>query len=194
VVDWIRLLEHNPSLLYGSVALFGLVVGSFLNVVIHRLPKMDAGRRLAPGVLGFSRPGARDGARSANLTLAHPPSHCRHWIRPSENIPLLSYLVLRGRCAACGGAIGRRYPLVEAMTALLFVLVVQRLGIGWETLAILILTGSLITLAAIDLDTGLLPDVIALPLLWVGPVLSLAGWFTDSRSVILGAALGYLIL
>jgi len=88
----------------------------------------------------------------------------------------------------------RRYPLVEAMTALLFVLVVQRLGIGWETLAALILTGGLITLAAINLGTGLLPDVITLLLLWVGLVLSLASWFTGSRSAILGATLGYLIL
>jgi len=107
-----------------------------------------------------------------------------------ENLPLLSYLVLRGRCSSCGGAIGPRYPLVEALTALLSVLVVQRFGIGWESAAALILTWRLITLAAIDLETGLLPDAVTLPGLWLG--LSPAHWFTDSHSAILGAVLGYL--
>lgn len=193
MVDWIALLEHHPNLLYGGVALFALAVGSFLNVVIYRLPRMleDTWRRECADLLGGEKiapPGPR-------LSLARPSSHCRHCghrIRALENIPLLSYLVLRGRCSSCGGAIGPRYPLVEAVTALLSVLVVQRFGIGWESAAALVLTWSLITLAAIDRETGLLPDAITLPVLWLGLVLSLAGWFTDSHSAILGAVLGYL--
>jgi len=129
------------------------------------------------------------------LSLAYPPSRCRHCghrIRALENIPLVSYLVLRGRCSACGGTIDLRCPLVETGTALLSVLVVQRFGIGWEGAAALVLTWCLIALAVIDLDTRLLPDVITLPVLWLGLLLSLGSWFTDSRSAILGAALGYL--
>ncbi len=106
----------------------------------------------------------------------------------------MSYLVLHGRCSSCDGAIGLRCPLVETGTALLSVLVVWRFGIGWESAAALILTWCLIALAAIDLDTRLLPDVITLPILWLGLLLSLGGWFTDSRSAILAAAFGYLSL
>jgi len=192
---WIVLLEHNPSLLYGIVALFSLAVGSFLNVVIYRLPKMleyDWYQECA--ALTGKEAAAPQGSR---LSLVHPPSrchHCGHRIRALENIPLLSYLVLHGRCSSCGGAIGLRCPLVEAGTALLSILVVWRFGIGWESAAALVLTWCLIALAVIDLDTRLLPDVVTLPVLWLGLVLSLGGWFTDSRSAILGAALGYLSL
>jgi len=194
MADWIMLFAHNTGLLYGFVVLFALVVGSFLNVVIYRLPRMldDAWRRECAALTGREEATAPQGPR---LSLAHPPSHCRHCghrVCALENIPVLSYLALRGRCASCGGRIGLRYPLVEIVTALLSVLVVRRFGIGWEGVAALVLTWCLITLAAIDLDTWLLPDVITLPVLWLGLVLSLADWFTDSRSAILGAALGYL--
>jgi leader peptidase (prepilin peptidase)/N-methyltransferase len=142
--------------------------------------------------------GAEDIApKDPRLTLSLPGSHCRHCghrVRTLENIPLLGYVVLRGRCSACGGRIGLRYPLVEAATAFLSVLVVWRFGIGLESTAALILTWGLITLAVIDLDTQLLPDTVLLPLLWLGLLLSLAEWFTDSRSAILGATLGYLSL
>jgi len=194
-MDWITLLEHNPGLLYGSIALFSLAVGSFLNVVIYRLPKMleyDWRRECAAstGEEAAVPPGPR-------LSLVYPPSQCRHCghrIRALENIPLLSYLVLRGRCSSCGGPISLRCPLIEVGTALLSVLVVWRFGIGWESTAALILTWCLIALAVIDLDTRLLPDIIILPVLWLGLLLSLGGWFADSHSAILGAALGYLSL
>lgn len=194
-MTWIALIEHNPLLLFGMTALFGLIVGSFLNVVIYRLPKMmeqDWSQECA-SLTGdeYREP---EGPR---LTLARPGSHCPHCghrVGGLENIPLLSYLVLRGRCAACGEKIGLRYPVVEAVTALISVLVVWRFGIGWESAAALILTWGLIALAVIDFDTKLLPDLITLPLLWLGLLASLGGWFTDSHSAIPGAALGYLSL
>jgi len=191
----IELLENNPILLYGVTALFALIVGSFLNVVIFRLPKM------------MERDWRQDCASLTNeigtepqeqcLSLAHPGSHCRHCghpVGPLENIPLLSYLFLRGRCSACGERIGLRYPLVEATTALLSALVVWRFGVGGDSAAALLLTWGLIALAIIDYDTQLLPDAITIPLLWMGLLMSLGGWFTDSHSAIIGAALGYLSL
>jgi leader peptidase (prepilin peptidase)/N-methyltransferase len=194
-MSWIALIEHNPVLLFGVTALFALIVGSFLNVVIYRLPKMmdQAWRQDCASLTGIQerRP---EGQR---LTLARPGSHCRHCghaLRALENIPLLSYLVLRGRCAACGEKIGLRYPVVEATTAILSVLVVWRFGIGWASAAALTLTWGLIALAVIDFDTHLLPDLITLPLLWLGLLASLVEWFADSQSAIPGAALGYLSL
>jgi leader peptidase (prepilin peptidase)/N-methyltransferase len=180
-------------LLYAATGLFALAVGSFLNVVIHRLPRMlEAQWQRECAEAGFT---TAEDQRPLSLTApgSHCP-HCGHALRPWENIPLLSYLLLRGRCSACAGPISPRYPLVEAVTALLSALVVWRLGIGWDTAAALLLTWGLIALAFIDLETELLPDVITLPLLWLGLLASLAGWFSDSHSAILGAALGYLFL
>lgn len=190
------LIIETPALLYGVTGLFALAVGSFLNVVIHRLPQMlEARWRRECADIGEESP--RQHEEQPPLTLARPGSrcpHCGHALRAYENIPLLSYLVLRGRCSACATPISPRYPIVEAATAALSVLVVWRFGVGWETGAALLLTWGLIALAAIDLDTQLLPDVITLPLLWLGLLASLAGWFSDSNSAILGAALGYLFL
>lgn len=194
-MSWIALIEHNPVLLFGVTALFALIVGSFLNVVIYRLPKMmdQAWRQDCASLTGIQEQ-VPEGQR---LTIARPGSHCRHCghaVRALENIPLLSYLALRGRCAACGEKIGLRYPVVEATTAILSVLVVWRFGIGWASVAALTLTWGLIALAVIDFDTHLLPDLITLPLLWLGLLASLAEWFADSQSAISGAALGYLSL
>ncbi len=194
-MSWLALIEQHPLLLYGITGLFALMIGSFLNVVIHRLPKMmEHDWRQECASLTDERETAPVEAR---LTLARPGSscpHCGHRIRAHENIPVLSYLVLRGRCSSCGGKIGLRYPAVEVATALLSILVVWRFGIGWESAAALLLTWGLIALAVIDLDTQLLPDAITLPLLWLGLLLSLGGVFTDSHSAIVGAALGYLSL
>jgi leader peptidase (prepilin peptidase)/N-methyltransferase len=137
------------------------------------------------------------GDRAPRLSLSSPGSHCPHCghaITALENVPILSYLFLRGRCSACGARIGVRYPLVEAGTALLSIAVVWRFGPGWEAGAALILTWGLVALAGIDLDTQLLPDTITQPLLWLGLLLSLDGLFTDPHSAILGAAAGYLSL
>ena len=189
----IELLIETPALLYITVGLFTLAVGSFLNVVIHRLPLMmeQAWRRECADLAGEEIPAAE------RLSLALPGSrcpHCGHALRARENIPLLSYLFLRGRCSACAKPIGGRYPLIEVGTALLSILVVWQLGVTWEAAAALILTWGLIALAFIDIDTQLLPDSITLPLLWLGLLLSLDGGFASPRDAILGAALGYLFL
>lgn len=192
---WIALLEHNPTVFYGITALFSLLVGSFLNVVIYRLPKMMEQEWYQNCADLTDR--QREMPQEKRISLAYPGSHCRHCghaITPLENIPLLSYLFLRGRCSACGAPIGLRYPLLEAATAFLSVLVVWRFGIGWDSAAALVLTWSLIALAIIDYDTQLLPDAITLPLLWMGLLMSLGDWFADSHSAIVGAALGYFSL
>ncbi|MGB4335674.1 MAG: A24 family peptidase, partial [Chromatiaceae bacterium] len=188
-----ELLIETPALLYTTIGLFTLAVGSFLNVVIHRLPLMmeQAWRRECADLAGEEVPAAE------RLSLALPGSrcpHCGHALRARENIPLLSYLFLRGRCSACAKPIGGRYPLIEVGTALLSILVVWQLGVTWEAAAALILTWGLIALAFIDIDTQLLPDSITLPLLWLGLLLSLDGGFASPRDAILGAALGYLFL
>lgn len=194
-MPWIALIEHNPIALYGVTALFALLIGSFLNVVVYRLPKMmEQDWRMECAALTGD---ADVPPEKQRLSLARPGSHCPHCghpVTPLENIPLFSFLFLRGRCAACRGRIALRYPLIEASTAFLSVLVVWRFGIGWDTAAALILTWGLIALAVIDYDTQLLPDAITLPLLWVGLLLSLGEWFADSHSAILGASLGYLSL
>lgn len=191
----LELLIQTPALLYATVGLFALAVGSFLNVVIHRLPLMmeQAWRRECAELTGEEAPVPA----AERLSLALPGSrcpHCGHALRARENIPLLSYLFLRGRCSACAQPIGARYPLVEAGTALLSLLVVWHFGVTWEAGAALVLTWGLIVLAGIDIDTQLLPDSITLPLLWLGLLLSLAGGFASPRDAILGAALGYLFL
>ena len=219
------LLTQTPALLYAIIALFALAVGSFLNVVIHRLPLMmeEEWRRecahlaqadaeaaaashaatgpvpspVSPAALSSASAPASSAAPSALLSLSRPGSHCPHCghrIRAGENIPLLSYLLLRGRCSACQQPINPRYPLVEALTALLSVLVVWRLGLTWEAAAALLLTWGLIALAFIDLDTQLLPDSITLPLLWLGLLISLDHWYVTPSESILGAVLAYLFL
>jgi len=193
-MQWIDVLGDSPPLLYSVTLALGLSVGSFLNVVILRLPRiMEAEwRSECAGLAGET---ATIG--ESPLTLARPPSHCPacgHHIRPLENVPILSYLLLRGRCSACSTPISPRYPLVEALTALLTLIVVWRYGLSIQTLAALPLTWGLITLALIDFDTQLLPDAITLPLLWLGLIASLFGIFTDSASAIIGATAAYLSL
>lgn len=204
---WIETLEQTPLLFYTIAVLLGLVMGSFLNVVILRLPRMleatwaSECAELADAASGQQhttrQPPAQNEESPAPLSLAHPPStcsHCGHRIRPHENIPVLSYLILQGRCSACGNPIGLRYPLVEAGTAVLTLLVVHHIGLTPQLVPALLLTWALISLAVIDYDTQLLPDSITQPVLWLGLVLSLFGLFTDSQSSILGAVAGYMSL
>jgi leader peptidase (prepilin peptidase) / N-methyltransferase len=196
-MTWIDAFQHNPALLAGTAVALGLIIGSFLNVVIMRLPRMleSEWRRDCAEITGA--PAEGEGAAEPELSLAKPASHCPscgHRIRPLENVPILSYLLLRGRCSACGVRISPRYPLVEGFTALLTLIVVLHFGLTWQTLAALPLTWGLIALAVIDYDTQLLPDGITLPLLWLGLILSLFGVFTDSQSAIIGAVAGYVSL
>jgi leader peptidase (prepilin peptidase)/N-methyltransferase len=196
-MTWIDAFQQSPALLIGTAVLLGLIMGSFLNVVILRLPRMleSEWRRDCAEVVGAASGGTE--AAEPKLTLATPASHCPacgHRIRPLENLPILSYLLLRGRCSACGARISPRYPLVEGLTALLTLIVVLHFGLTWQAVAALPLTWGLIALAIIDFDTQLLPDGITLPLLWLGLILSLFGLFTDSQSAIIGAVAGYLSL
>jgi leader peptidase (prepilin peptidase) / N-methyltransferase len=177
-------------------ALLGLVIGSFLNVVVYRLPIMmeRAWRRECRAFLQLPE---ADDERQEPFNLMVPGSHCphcHHAVRSYENIPVLSYLLLRGRCSQCGERISIRYPLLEVFTALISVLTVWRFGYSLETVFALIFSWSLIALSMIDFDHQLLPDSITLPLLWLGLLLSLFGFFTDSHSSILGIAAGYLSL
>ncbi|BCU05655.1 prepilin peptidase [Allochromatium tepidum] len=194
---WLELLQTNPWILYTSAVLLGLILGSFLNVVILRLPRMmEAGWRRDCAEL-LRTDGTAPETDEPPLSLSKPAStcpSCGHRIRIHENIPILSYLWLRGRCSACGMRISLRYPLVEALTALLTLIVVVQFGPTWQAAAALLLTWSLIALAVIDLDTQLLPDSLTLPFLWLGLFLSLFGLFTDSQSAIIGAVAGYLSL
>lgn len=174
--------------------LIGLAVGSFLNVVIYRLPKMmeaqwtrDCREHLGENI------DANESPFNLNRPSSHCP-HCKHKIRSWENIPVLSWLLLKGRCSNCGIHISPRYPIVEAITGLLSLAVVLHFGISWAMAGALLLTWALIALSMIDFDTQLLPDTITLPFLWLGLLISLATVFTDTESAILGAAVGYLSL
>ncbi len=188
-------LQDHPGWFLTWVGLVGLAVGSFLNVVIHRLPRMLE-RDWRGECREFLGLGADD-EEAPPLTLSTPRSRCPscgHQIGARENIPLLSYLWLRGRCAACKAPIGARYPLVELLTALLSLAVAWHFGVSWQTMAGLFLTWGLIALAMIDYDTQLLPDQLTLPLLWLGLFINLFGIFTDLRSAVIGAIAGYLAL
>lgn len=199
--DFISVFEQVPALLYLTTALFGLAVGSFLNVLVLRLPRiMEQAWREECAELLAATPTQQvptSAQASQRLGLARPGSHCPSCgtaIRARDNIPILSWLLLRGRCRACKATISARYPLIEALTALLSVVVMWQLGPTSAALAALILTWGLIALAFIDLDTQLLPDSLTLPLLWLGLLLSLGGSFTDPTSAILGATAGYMLL
>ena len=181
-----------PAFLAG---LLGLCVGSFLNVVIHRLPKMMEREWHAQcAELRCESTQLSDEA----LSLAKPRSRCPscgHQITALENIPLISYLlILRGKCSGCGARISPRYPIIEAITGLLSAYVAWHFGPTLQTVGALALMWSLIALAAIDLDTQLLPDSITLPLLWLGLVFNLAGTYTDISTAVIGAMAGYLAL
>ena len=189
--------EAMPWLFYGAVAFIGLSVGSFLNVVAWRLPiimerdwKRECHQFLELGEPDFD-------AYTEKLGLAAPASSCPacgHKIRFWENIPLLSYVLLRGKCSACKSAISIQYPLVELATGLLSLAVAWRFGPGLQTLAMLACTWVLIALTLIDLKKQLLPDSLTLPLLWGGLLVALPGLFVDLRSSVIGAMAGYLLL
>ncbi len=187
-------LAQNQAFFLISVGITGLLVGSFLNVVIHRLPKMLERRWRRDCLEMLGQPPEPESGR---LDLVYPPStcpNCGHRIRAFENIPILSYLLLKGRCAGCGSRISPRYPLIEGLTAILSAMVALRFGFDMQTLWGLVLTWNLIALSCIDLDHQLLPDAVTLPLIWLGLLLSLLEVFTDPPSAIIGAAGGYAIL
>jgi len=178
--------------------LLGLIVGSFLNVVILRLPRrMHA--ELAEACADLRDEQAEPVTNrwfglDYLITPASTCPHCGHAIRAWENIPVLSYLLLRGRCSNCQTPISMRYPLVEAVTGLLSLGVVMHFGATPAALAALVLLWGLVALTVIDLDEQLLPDQLTLPLLWLGLLVNIDGLFTDLSSAVIGAAAGYLSL
>lgn len=171
------------------------MVGSFLNVVIHRLPKMmEADWRQQ--CIEFLHPeeATETSAGAPRFNLVVPRSacpSCGHKISAVENIPVVSFLALGGKCKACRTPIGIRYPIVEVLTAALSVAVAWHFGVTWAAFFALIFVWSLVALTFIDADTTLLPDDITLPLLWLGLLVNSAGLFTDLRSAVIGAAAGY---
>ena len=195
----LEFFTNYPAVFVACVALSGLVVGSFLNVVIHRLPIMleREWRRDCQQFLGQDTETSVPAETESAWNLIWPGSHCPHCAKPlavHENIPVLSYLWLRGRCSACHAAISPRYPAVELLSALLSAVVAHRFGPEVQVLPALALTWSLLALSFIDAEHQLLPDVITLPMLWLGLFLSVLRVFTDSTASILGAVAGYVSL
>jgi leader peptidase (prepilin peptidase) / N-methyltransferase len=191
--DFFDLLRDQPAFFVTTATFLGLMVGSFLNVVIHRLPKMmeQEWQRNCAELHGQEAPA------KARYTLVTPRSACPacgHPIKAWENIPVISYLLLGGKCSACKVSISPRYPLVEGLTGLLAALIAWRFGFGDAALVAMVFSFCLIALTFIDFDTHLLPDDITLPLLWGGLLWNISGGFTDLSSAVIGAVAGYLAL
>jgi leader peptidase (prepilin peptidase)/N-methyltransferase len=173
--------------------LFGLLIGSFLNVVIHRLPQMMQRESDNYCALEAGQP-ERHTTRYNLMVPRSACPHCQHQITALENIPVISWLALRGKCSNCKAPISPRYPLVELLTAALSVLVVWQFGSGWQGVGGLLLLYLLIALTFIDFDTQLLPDDLTYPLLWAGLLLNINATYVSLQSAVIGAAAGYLAL
>jgi leader peptidase (prepilin peptidase)/N-methyltransferase len=189
--------QSSPWLFYFTVIFIGLSVGSFLNVVAYRLPKMMERdwKRECHEFLELEPTPADDDQKAFNLAVPESACpNCGHKLRAWENIPVISYIFLKARCSSCGTKISIQYPAVELITALASLLAAYTFGVTTQTVAALFFTWVLITLTLIDLKTQLLPDSITLPLLWLGILLSLFDLFTDLTSSVIGAMAGYMIL
>lgn len=192
-MNLIQALQASPSLFITIAGLIGLLVGSFLNVVIHRLPKImerDWKAQCAE-LAGGAAP------KEAPYNLLTPRSacpHCNHQISALENIPVISYLLLRGKCKGCRAPISMRYPTVEIISGVLSAFAAWHFGFGLAGIAAILFVWALIALTGIDLDTQLLPDNITLPLLWLGLLFNLYGTFTGLPGAVIGAVGGYLVL
>ncbi|MCA6060333.1 prepilin peptidase [Thalassolituus sp. ST750PaO-4] len=195
----LQFVGGNIWLAAGSVLLLGLLIGSFLNVVILRFPvmmfrswkqdclEMDSNLPKHPAIDDLSKP----------FNLLKPDSHCPKCqapVRAWQNIPVLSWVLLRGKCAGCGTPIGLRYPAVEIATAILSTALLLVYPWGWQLAAMLVFTWLLISMSVIDIDHQILPDTMTLSLLWLGLMVNSQGLFTDLESAVYGAAAGYLAL
>jgi leader peptidase (prepilin peptidase)/N-methyltransferase len=195
-MELLNLVQTNTIVFSIVAALFGLVVGSFLNVVIYRTPIVLT-RRWQEDCRDISGQPASQPAVPEKFNLVTPRSrcpHCGHAIGALENIPVVSYLWLRGRCSACRQPIGVRYPFVELLSAAMSGVTAWHLGFGVAALAAIVLTWTLIALTFIDIDHHLLPDVMVLPFLWAGLLLNRFEVFTNLSAAVIGAAAGYLSL
>jgi leader peptidase (prepilin peptidase)/N-methyltransferase len=189
----LELLQTSPLSFTLFASTIGLMVGSFLNVVIHRLPKMmERDWHAQCAELNGQTP---EPAPRYNIIVPRSACpQCDHQISALENIPVLSYLFLKGKCKGCGTAISLRYPVVEALTGLLSGFAAWHFGFGAAGIAAIVFIWALIALTFIDFDTQLLPDDITLPLLWLGLLLNLNGVFTSLPNAVIGAVVGYLSL
>ena len=193
-MDILNFWANNLAVFAVCVGFVGLLIGSFLNVVIYRLPKMlmRDWRMQAREVLDL--PEQAD-AEPFNLILPNSSCpHCGHEIKPWENIPLVSWLLLRGKCSGCKEAISIRYPLVELACGLFSAVIAWQFGVSWEALAMLVLTWGVLAMSLIDADHQILPDVLVLPLLWLGLILNSFGFFTSLSDALWGAVIGYMSL
>jgi len=211
----LAVFAENPMMFAIVSAVLGLLVGSFLNVVVYRLPIMLerswkeecedfltglAGNKLASNATTDEEDesvSVKAVKQRSRFDLSKPDSHCphcQHKIAAWENIPIISFVLLGGKCRSCKTRISFRYPVVEALTGILSFAVAMHFGFGVQAVAALVLTWSLISLSLIDYDTQLLPDVMTLPLLWLGLILSLWGVFVEPATSIIGAVSGYLVL
>jgi leader peptidase (prepilin peptidase)/N-methyltransferase len=198
-MDVIEAFRALPWFYVGTVLVLGLIVGSFLNVVIHRLPKMMESdwRQQCIEFLHPEEAEKPAAAPASRYNLVVPRSNCPacgHQISALENVPVLSYLFLGGKCSACKAPISIRYPLVEALTGLASAYAAWHFGVSGAAVFAIVYIWALVALTFIDADTTLLPDDITLPLLWLGLLVNLGGMFTDVRSALVGAVAGYLIL
>ena len=196
MISSIQLLQDSPTLFILFSGLLGLMVGSFLNVVIHSLPKMME-RDWHLQCAELSEHADKNAATPAKYSIITPRSacpHCGHQISALENIPLLSYLVLRGKCHKCKAPISIRYPIVEGVSAVLSAYAAWHFGFGLAAVAAILFVWALIALTFIDFDTQLLPDDITLPLLWLGIIFNMFGTFTTLSNSVTGAIAGYLVL
>ena len=187
-------LDQHPGLGFPVAAGLGLMVGSFLNVVILRLPrKLEwQWRRDAREIL--EEPEIYDPPPPGIVVESSHCPHCKHKLSWFENIPLVSWLVLRGKCRHCHTPISPQYPLVELLTAVLVVASVWRFGFGWQGFGAALLSCFLVALSGIDLRTRLLPDQLTLPLMWLGLIASLENLYMPPKAAVLGAIAGYVSL
>jgi len=195
-MDLLIFLQTSPTAFYITIGITGLLVGSFLNVVIYRLPKMleNEWHSECCKLLDIDISNHVD---SEEYNLIRPRSRCPrcgHKITALENIPILSFLVLGRKCSSCAEPISIRYPIVELLSAILAIVVAWHFGFGLQAILAIILTWALLTLSIIDIDCQLLPDDITLPLLWLGLLSNIFGTFTDIYSSLIGAMAGYILL
>ncbi|MDH1007830.1 A24 family peptidase [Pseudomonas nicosulfuronedens] len=187
-------LASTPLAFVLCATLLGLLLGSFLNVVIHRLPRMMEldWQQQARETLGMP-----EGEKRPTYNLVLPNSqcpHCAHEIKPWENIPVVSWLALGGKCSSCKAPISKRYPLIELACGVLSAFIAWHYGFGWQAGAMLLLTWGLLAMSMIDVDHQLLPDALVLPLLWLGLIVNHFGLFTNLGDALWGAVFGYLSL
>jgi leader peptidase (prepilin peptidase)/N-methyltransferase len=193
MLDSLLFAAPENALLATLAGIFGLMIGSFLNVVIHRLPKIM--QHESDNYVAHESGKPLPHADRYNLTVPRSACpHCGHQITAIENIPVISYLFLGGKCADCKAPISVRYPIVELITGILSAFLIWRFGSGLAGLAALVFAYLLIAMTFIDADTQLLPDDLTFPLLWCGLLVNLNGTFVPLRDAVIGAAAGYLSL